>query len=655
MIAAVSPAAADLEETVSTLRFASSVKLIKVEATCNQINKRDLVSELQTEIERQKSAMAAEGLPNKLLQERVLQLEALCDQYRESIEQDRLNARELAAERKKALEDLGLSVGADNASISVDVEQRLPYLVNLSEDPFLEGCLMYFLKTGADTTVGSAEGNKIRLSGLGVAPWHCTIRHNNGQNVVLRTDVASMAPSNPSEDAPRVGPALRQSIDSPADASAGRPRTLVNGRRVTGSSAELRHQDRIVLGHGIALRLVVPGAVPSSTKTDLDEDGSEHSSPWHAEDFTAQAAAEELVDEADLISQHVRPEEGLEFRLQMLTDVGSSGCSSQSPSRFRPGGVLEDVSPELVVAVVAAPPPFGDAPKRALRFVWSFEKFQSRLQVMRDIYEEYQKFGLEEVRRRLHHEPYLDPWKEIGTGEVQMLLQGLQPPGTSLAEDDPPLAEEDPCGSFAVEAPHGSQLPSSTPHFASKALSPFAATSDASSEDIDDTDGVADDPVAEEWFAMGVHKIRAVTERAVAEQLLAGSSHRTPLLSRCHSLNHSRTTSKDLENYQQSLSQRDLALRMHSLAHSRTPSGGLVFKSQSAQTDFAFADLASLTPSAATATPSAITPYATTSRTAEWDGQLRSWGEMIKSKEALVRDVMDDLNKLRKLQSGQRG
>ncbi len=49
--------------------------------------------------------------------------------------------------------------------------------------------------------------------------------------------------------------------------------------------------------------------------------------------------------------------------------------------------------------------------------------------------------------------PFTPASRVLGTGEL-LLFQGLQPPGTSLAEDNPPvdLEEDDPCSSFVSEA-----------------------------------------------------------------------------------------------------------------------------------------------------------------------------------------------------------
>merc|ERR1719355_428427 len=62
MIAAISPASDNLEETVSTLRFASSVKMIKTVATQNKDKKDEMIEALQEEIKRLKeSGLHVEG------------------------------------------------------------------------------------------------------------------------------------------------------------------------------------------------------------------------------------------------------------------------------------------------------------------------------------------------------------------------------------------------------------------------------------------------------------------------------------------------------------------------------------------------------------------------------------------------------------------
>lgn len=45
-----------------------------------------------------------------------------------------------------------------------------PYLLNMSDEPQLAGCLMYLLQKGERTSIGSDPDNTIVVDGLGVLP-----------------------------------------------------------------------------------------------------------------------------------------------------------------------------------------------------------------------------------------------------------------------------------------------------------------------------------------------------------------------------------------------------------------------------------------------------------------------------------------------------
>merc|ERR1719281_1908256 len=62
MIAAISPASDNVEETISTLRFASSVKKIKTVAKQNLDKKDELIQNLQAEIKKMKQQLAKGGI-----------------------------------------------------------------------------------------------------------------------------------------------------------------------------------------------------------------------------------------------------------------------------------------------------------------------------------------------------------------------------------------------------------------------------------------------------------------------------------------------------------------------------------------------------------------------------------------------------------------
>eukprot|EP00913_Durusdinium_trenchii_P006878 g6469.t1 len=150
MVAAVSPASGDLEETISTLRFADMVKQIRM----LERHDANLIKQLQEEIARLKSQMEMNQRWNA--DEQIAQLEA-----------EKSRSQALAIERAACLKEMGLSVNTEGVSVVVGSDKDgVPYLVNLSEDPYLQGCLMYFLP-GPEVTIGSSDGNKVRMSGLG--------------------------------------------------------------------------------------------------------------------------------------------------------------------------------------------------------------------------------------------------------------------------------------------------------------------------------------------------------------------------------------------------------------------------------------------------------------------------------------------------------
>eukprot|EP00931_Biecheleriopsis_adriatica_P115109 TRINITY_DN90946_c0_g1_i1.p1 TRINITY_DN90946_c0_g1~~TRINITY_DN90946_c0_g1_i1.p1 ORF type:complete len:1344 (-),score=295.17 TRINITY_DN90946_c0_g1_i1:197-4228(-) len=451
MIGAVSPASSDLDETLSTLRFADQVKKIRTTVTSNRVNKANVVKQLQEEISRLKQHISQGFRANS--DEQISQLEAVCAHFKDALEQEKTRSQALAAERAQCLKEMGLSVTTDRVSIVVGGDKDMPYLVNLSEDPYLQGCLMYFLPGPEEVTIGSADGNTVRLSGLGIKPRHCVIRNEGNRRLTMH-------------------PIGVQDIASERD----KPRVFLNGRRVT-EPVNMCHQDRLVLGHACAFRVVLPltaselrAAVPSAPdggeKPDLPdyaadleealaeiEDSSSQSLQHlrkYVEDLEHGAGldaarvfvrelhrAVPLVREANQITSEVDIDTN--FQLQVLNDL----CSSQS------------TAPEMVVAAVcsgrrSSSPAFTEArvgwrlptsSRGELKFVWTFEKFCDRLQAMRDIYEEMGGSSNRLVQTLQGH-PF-NPWKELSDSELRMMVESnvklypLMPPMSPISSAAP--------------------------------------------------------------------------------------------------------------------------------------------------------------------------------------------------------------------------
>ncbi len=65
-------------------------------------------------------------------------------------------------------------------------ENDTPYLLNISDDPMLSGCLMYFVPQGGGaTTIGRGEANAIRLEGLGIPDALCSLTNERNSQILL--------------------------------------------------------------------------------------------------------------------------------------------------------------------------------------------------------------------------------------------------------------------------------------------------------------------------------------------------------------------------------------------------------------------------------------------------------------------------------------
>jgi kinesin family protein 1 len=162
MIAAISPADINYDETLSTLRYADSAKKIKNMAVVNEDPTNKLIRELQGEVEnlRRQLQLATKGgnvagLAEMLdadkdkqisdLTTMLSQNEKLIAEMNKSWEEKLKESQAIQEERKNALKDMGIAIQAVS---------RLPHLINLNEDPILSGALIYYLETG-DTLVGT--------------------------------------------------------------------------------------------------------------------------------------------------------------------------------------------------------------------------------------------------------------------------------------------------------------------------------------------------------------------------------------------------------------------------------------------------------------------------------------------------------------------
>ncbi|NXE08945.1 KIF14 protein, partial [Lophotis ruficrista] len=189
MIATVSPAASSTEETLSTLRYAKQACSIINVAKVNEDVNAKLIRELKAEIEKLKAAQksALNTDPEKYrryLQEITSLRVKLHQQERDMAEMQRAWKEKLEQAEKRKLEDIK---ELQKAGIAFKMDNRLPNLVNLNEDPQLSEVLLYMIKEG-ETTVGRYTPNSkhdIQLSGVLIADDHCIIKNSVGKVSII--------------------------------------------------------------------------------------------------------------------------------------------------------------------------------------------------------------------------------------------------------------------------------------------------------------------------------------------------------------------------------------------------------------------------------------------------------------------------------------
>ncbi|KAK3088274.1 hypothetical protein FSP39_016918 [Pinctada imbricata] len=212
MIATISPSHHHIEETLSTLRYARQASRIVNTARVNEDQKTRIIKKLRSEIEQLRKQtgpveQSACLMEIQLLKEQLQEKEKECQEVTRSWQEKLKRSEERKAIEAKQLEKAGIAFKVDN---------KLPNLVNLNEDPILSEMLLYVIKEGI-TRVGRMcpeSAHEIQLNGALIAENHCMI--NNEDTVVSIT---------PIDDAP----------------------TYVNGELVS-DSVILHHGDRVNLG-----------------------------------------------------------------------------------------------------------------------------------------------------------------------------------------------------------------------------------------------------------------------------------------------------------------------------------------------------------------------------------------------------------------------
>ncbi|XP_041419357.1 kinesin-like protein KIF1A isoform X4 [Xenopus laevis] len=293
MVAALSPADINYDETLSTLRYADRAKQIRCNAVINEDPNNRLIRELKDEVSRLRELLGAQGLsdiidnvcpvdngnvlhtrhaPDNLFTavnaltgmspsssmsglssraasvtslherlaftpgseeaiERLKETEKIIAELNETWEEKLRRTEAIRMDREALLAEMGVAMREDGGTLGVFSPKKTPHLVNLNEDPLMSECLLYYIKDGI-TRVGREHATlrqDIVLSGHFIRDEHC----------IFRSDILSCG-------------SVVVTLE-PCDGAD----TYVNGKKLT-ESCTLRSGNRIIMGKSHVFRFTHP-------------------------------------------------------------------------------------------------------------------------------------------------------------------------------------------------------------------------------------------------------------------------------------------------------------------------------------------------------------------------------------------------------------
>ncbi|XP_046369590.2 kinesin-like protein KIF28P isoform X1 [Haliotis rufescens] len=381
MIAALSPADINYDETLSTLRYADRAKKIQNKAVVNESPTDRLIRELKEENAKLMALLggkgAKPGADTNLLEQQLQE-----NQRKMSEMQQSWDHRLEAARRDWEKEFLR----TDRNEWEIN-----PYLMNVNEDPQLTGVVKHALVEGSMTIGKSGDPEiNIALKGLGIQKRHAIVE-NDGGSVWVRPCVAHA-------------------------------QVIINGSKVK-QKQELHHMDRVKLGSS-SLFLYIGF---QENRSDLDQvkkysfdyfmtELAEHEGiavELHTprdfdteEDHVTTVVYQEYVDLMPAIAEANAISEELNKKLKFEPEVKSqSSHDTKAKAKEK----------EIIVRVTNV--------QTKKVWIWSKSKFLHRKLIMNGLYTQFMEQG--EVTVSEDQDPFWDPVEPIFLGSCHVWLKML--------------------------------------------------------------------------------------------------------------------------------------------------------------------------------------------------------------------------------------
>ncbi|XP_071088999.1 kinesin-like protein KIF28 isoform X1 [Haliotis cracherodii] len=401
MIAALSPADINYDETLGTLRYADRAKKIKNQAVINENPLDKMIRELKEENDRLKRALDGGGVigggdvtmsPEDQMQMRKKMEEEIRAQLMANQQLLTDNTQNWDQKLTEARHETDAITQADHREMSK--KKTMPHMVNLNEDPMLSGVVFHFLEQG-DTTIGRKDASpqpKICLSGLSIQKQHAVIYNtNNGVDI---------------EPVGNHG-----------------AKTKVNGLPLAGRK-QLCHKDRILFGSNHLYVFMNP------LKPETDVDLPAQITWEFAQKEIAQAKGFATGSAGMTKEQQIAQEQILEI-LPMVSEVNAVSEELNKQKNF-----------EVVLISAAAQEGQGgqkgtsrskDAARVMVKmknllngntWLWERGKFMNRRYLIQEMYQRYLD-GEDVSHIKKEDDPFWEPTEDVLIGTANVFLQSL--------------------------------------------------------------------------------------------------------------------------------------------------------------------------------------------------------------------------------------
>jgi len=391
MIAAVSPADINYDESLGTLRYADRAKKIKNKATVNENPIDKLIRELREENEKLKQSLG--GGPVDLGSQGAGMSEDEKAELRAQIEAEYRAQIEANAALMNDNSDFSAQLQASRSEDAVLVKQAAkakedldrPRLTNLNEDPMLSGVVHHYIATEKTIVIGRKDGDTqpdIVLTGLGVQKNHASVTFSDGAFKI-----------------------------APGQSNA---KVKVNGKSIS-SEHTLHHKDRVVLGSNHLYVFHNP--------TNPDPEDADKPPP---DTIDWEFAQKELAEHSGFSTEGLSAEQARvqERVLELLPMISEVNAVSEELNKYRHfelvllGAATQDDNETKVVIQMK------DLNTGNL-WLWERDKFVNRRYMMQEMYQQY--LDEDETWKTVEkdQDPFWDAPEDYAIGSSSAFLQSL--------------------------------------------------------------------------------------------------------------------------------------------------------------------------------------------------------------------------------------